>query len=341
MTIDLRSDTVTKPTDEMRKAMYEAEVGDDVYGEDPTVNKLENIAAEMLGKEAALYVTSGTQGNQIAVLTYCQPGNEIILEADSHLFYYEGAAISAFAGVQPRTLKGEKGAMNPTEVAAAIRGVDIHVPETTLICLENTHNRAGGAVGSLANMKEIHAIAKRNSVPVHLDGARVFNAAAALNVPVAEITQYTDSIQLCLSKGLGAPVGSLLVGSKEFIQRARKWRKRLGGGMRQAGVIAAPGLIALTKMSERLSEDHANAKLLAEGLGNIDCLSIENEVETNIVLVNIAGTGMTADQFISTLKQEGILVVAFGPQTIRFTTHYNVTKDDINAVIDKLNIILK
>ncbi|HEX6923021.1 MAG TPA: threonine aldolase family protein, partial [Bacillales bacterium] len=215
--IDLRSDTVTKPTEEMRKAIYNADVGDDVYGEDPTVNLLEKKAAELLGKEAALFVTSGTQGNQIAVLTHCRPGNEIILEAEAHIYYYEGAAISALAGVQPRPLKGIRGAMSPSDVEAAVRSEDIHYPETGLICIENTHNRAGGAVTSLEKMKEIYEVAGRYGVPVHLDGARLFNAAVATDTPVSEFAAYTDTVQFCLSKGLGAPVGSIIAGDAEFV----------------------------------------------------------------------------------------------------------------------------
>lgn len=250
--------------------MYEAEVGDDVYGEDPTVNKLEEIAANILGKEAALFVTSGTQGNQIAGLVHCKTGQEVIMEAQAHLFLYEAAALSAFAGVQIRTLTGERGAMKPSDVEAAIRGDDIHEPETGLICIENTHNKAGGAVIPLENMKEIYQIAKRYGIPVHLDGARLFNASVASQVPVQEFAKYTDSVQFCLSKGLGAPVGSIIAGSSDFILKARKWRKRLGGGLRQAGVLAAPGIIALEENVNLLEVDHENAKQLAEGLQNIE-----------------------------------------------------------------------
>lgn len=338
--IDLRSDTVTKPTEAMRKASFLAEVGDDVYGEDPTVNKLEETAAEMLGKEAALFVTSGTQGNQIAVLTHCRSGNEILLEQDSHIFYYEGGAISAFAGVQPRTIKGKRGSIDPKQIEAAIRPDDIHVPETGLICLENTHNRAGGAVVPIENMRNIYTIARAHHIPVHLDGARLFNAAAAAGISVKEFASYTDSVQICLSKGLGAPVGSIIAGTKDFIHRARKWRKRLGGGLRQAGMIAAPGIIALTEMTERLHEDHQHAKDLAEGLANVKGLAIENEVETNIVLINTEMTGMTADQVLKLLAENGIFAVSFGPYTIRMTTHYDVSKQDIEKVILNVNRML-
>lgn len=331
--IDLRSDTVTKPTEEMRKAAYEAEVGDDVYGEDPTINKLEETAAEILGKEAALFVTSGTQGNQIAILTHCRPGNEIILEAESHIFYYETAAASAFAGVQTRTIKGSRGAMDPAEVQYAIREEDQHYPESGLICLENTHNRAGGAAVPVENMKEIHKIAKGNNIPVHIDGARLFNAASALNLPASELTQYCDTVQVCLSKGLGAPVGSILAGSREFIASARKWRKRLGGGLRQSGIIAAPGLVALTQMRERLAEDHENAQYLSEQLNQINGIHIINQVDTNIVVADVKDLNMNSSQFVEKIKSEGVLAGTFGPSSVRFVTHYDVSRNDIEKAI--------
>ncbi len=334
--IDLRSDTVTKPTAAMRRAAFEAEVGDDVYGEDASVIKLEETAAELLGKEKALFVTSGTQGNQIAVLTHCRPGSEIILEADAHIFYYEGAAISAFAGVQPRAVKGVKGAMNPEDVKAAIRAEDIHFPETSLICLENTHNRAGGAVLSLDHMKQVYEVATTHNVPLHLDGARLFNASAATGIPVKAFAEQTDTVQICLSKGLGAPVGSIIAGSEDFIYRARKWRKRLGGGLRQAGIIAAPGYIALTEMTERLKEDHRLAQLLKNGLNQMDGYFVENDVDTNIVMLNVKDSGYNAAEFAGILKDNGILASAFGPSTLRLTTHYDVSDQDINSV---LNII--
>lgn len=331
--IDLRSDTVTKPTEEMRKAAYLAIVGDDVYGEDPTVNQLEEKAAEILGKEAALFVTSGTQGNQIAVLTHCRPGNEIILEEESHIFYYESGAVSAFAGVQTRTIKGNRGAMSPDLVEGAIRGDDQHYPETGLICIENTHNRAGGAILPLENMKEIYDIAVRNKIPVHMDGARLFNAVAASNRDVKEFTQYCDTVQICLSKGLGAPVGSIIAGNKEFIQKARKWRKRLGGGLRQVGMIAAPGLVALNTMRDRLSEDHENAQLLASGLATISGIKVVNEVDTNIVVIDVSELNMNSTIFVEKLKENDILAGTFGPNLVRFVTHFNVTSEDIKHAL--------
>ncbi|WP_430791112.1 low-specificity L-threonine aldolase [Virgibacillus flavescens] len=338
--IDLRSDTVTKPTTEMRQAAFDAEVGDDVYNEDPTLTKLEELAAAKLGKEAALFVPSGTQGNQIAVLTHCLPGQEIILEAESHIFYYEGASISAFAGVQPRTIKGTMGEMDPDQVKAAIREDDIHMPETGLICLENTHNRSGGAIVSLENMKKIYTIAREENIPVHLDGARLFNAAVATGIDIKEFASATDTVQFCLSKGLGAPVGSIIAGNGEFINKARKWRKRLGGGLRQAGIIAAPGIVALTTMVERLADDHENAKVLAAGLQEIQGLSVENNVDTNIVLINTKEAGLTSAEFLGKLKTDGILGVSFGPHTVRFTTHFDVSRQQINSVIDKVSKLI-
>jgi threonine aldolase len=337
--IDLRSDTITRPTEEMRRAAYEAEVGDDVYGEDPTVRRLEEKAAEMLGKEAALFVTSGTQGNQIAVLTHCRPGNEILLEADSHIFYYESGAVAALAGVQTRTIKGTNGVMNPDDVLAAIRGEDQHFPETGLICIENTHNRAGGAVVPASNMRDIYQHAKAHHIPVHVDGARLFNAAAGANCSIQEFTQYSDTVQICLSKGLGAPVGSILAGSEEFIKRARKWRKRLGGGLRQVGIIAAPGLVALTKMTDRLAYDHENARFLAEEIREVGGLLISNSVDTNIVVLEVDGLGCSADKFVAALKDKGVLAVTFGPTQVRLTTHYDVSRKDLEKAVGAIIVV--
>ncbi|MDP4552765.1 low-specificity L-threonine aldolase [Alkalihalobacillus macyae] len=331
--IDLRSDTVTKPSEKMRKAMYDAEVGDDVYGEDPTVNKLEESAANILGKEDALFVTSGTQGNQIAGLVHCKPGQEVIMEAQAHIFLYEAAALSAFAGVQIKTLDGNNGAMNPGDVEAAIRGNDIHQPETGLICIENTHNKAGGAVIPLENMQKIYQVSRDHAIPIHLDGARLFNASVASHAPVKEIAKYTDSVQFCLSKGLGAPVGSIIAGSSDFISQARKWRKRLGGGLRQVGVLAAPGIIALEENIQHLEQDHENAKQLAEGLQNIEGLVVKNKVETNIVLVDITNSNRTTENFINLLKEHHILTGAFGPNIIRFVTNNGITRNDVNNVL--------
>ncbi|KUO97213.1 low-specificity L-threonine aldolase [Ferroacidibacillus organovorans] len=332
--IDLRSDTVTRPSAAMRHAMAQAEVGDDVYREDPTVLKLEETAAEMLGKEAALFVTSGTQGNQIAVLTHARPGDEVILEAESHIFYYEVGAMAALAGVQARTLPGVRGQIPLSQLKKAIRGVNIHYPETKLICLENTHNRAGGAILPLSYMKEVYELAKAHQVPVHLDGARLFNAAVASGVAVCDFAAAVDTVQVCLSKGLGAPIGSILAGPRDWIERARKWRKALGGGMRQAGVIAAPGLLALNTMVERLADDHRRAKRLAEGLAQIPGISIRPEdVETNIVIADIAGLSVGMADFLHRLANEGVLATDFSETTVRFVTHVDVDDVAIEATL--------
>lgn len=334
--VDLRSDTVTKPTDEMREASFNAEVGDDIYGEDPTVNHLEKLAASMLGKEAGLFVSSGTQGNQVAILTHTRPGDEIILEAESHIFYYEAAAAAALSGVQTKIIKGFYGMMPIDEIESAIREEDLHLPRTSLICLENTHNRAGGTVLPLDYMKAVYN-SKRQEIPIHLDGARIFNASVSLGVDVREIAQYADTIQFCLSKGLSAPVGSLLVGSQDFIDRARKMRKRLGGAMRQAGVIAAPGIVALNTMVERLSEDHRLAQLLASGLEEIPGISIDlDHVDTNIVIANTQGLSITTDDFIKQLAGVGILVNKFGRHLVRFTTHRHITESDVEYVLEQV-----
>lgn len=330
--VDLRSDTVTKPTPEMRRAMYEAEVGDDVYREDPTVNRLEEVAAARLGKEAGLFVTSGTQGNLIAVLTHTQPGQEVILERESHIFYYEVAGSALIGGVQLRPLQGRDGALDPAEVEASIRPDNIHYPPTGLIALENTHNRAGGTVIPLENIEAIARVAARHNLPLHLDGARIFNAAIALGKPVAELARPFTSVMFCLSKGLGAPVGSLLVGPRDWIERARKWRKRLGGGMRQAGILAAAGLVALEKMVDRLAEDHENARRLAEGLANLPGLSVVPP-QTNMVLVDVSGTRFSAPAFVARLAEYGVLAGDMSPSKVRFVTHKDVGREDIEYAL--------
>ncbi len=332
--IDLRSDTVTKPTAEMRKAMAEAEVGDDVYGEDPTVNRLEGLAAEMFGKEAALFVASGTMGNQVSIMAHTQRGDEVILEADSHIFWYEAGAMSVLSGVMPHPIKGKNGAMDPDEVRRAIRPKDIHFPRTSLISVENTHNRSGGRVVPIENFKAIYEIAKEHEISVHVDGARIFNASIASKVPVKEYAKYADSLMFCLSKGLCAPVGSIVVGSKGFIERARKARKILGGGMRQAGVLAAAGIVALTKMVDRLREDHENAKLLAVKLKEIGYAVNPEEVETNMVILRTDNLKVNAHQLLKKMKERGVLAVAFSDSSIRLVTHNDVSRSDILRALD-------
>ena len=338
--VDFRSDTVTRPTPKMRRAMYETEVGDDVYGEDPAVNKLEEKAADLLGKEAGLFVTSGTQGNLISVLTHTLPGQEVILESESHIFYYEAAGAALIGGVQMHTIPGKRGAMNPSKVEAAIRSDDIHFPSTGLIALENTHNRAGGAVIPLSNMAALATIARKHAIPIHLDGARIFNAAVASGTTAKEIASYADSISFCLSKGLCAPVGSVIVGRKEWIDKARKWRKRLGGGMRQAGILAAAGIVALEQMIRRLPEDHALAQYLAEGLAELPEVDVVLP-ETNIVLMNVEKSGLTAKQLLQRLEDEDILATDFGPFTVRLVTHKDVDRTGADRLLDAVKNIFK
>ncbi len=338
--IDLRSDTVTLPTKEMRDSIYHAQVGDDVYGEDPSINRLEKMAADILGKEAAMFVASGTQGNQICVMTHTQPGDEIILEEKCHIITYEVGGIARLAGVQARLLPGKKGVMDPSEIETSIREDDIHQPKTTLICLENTHNRAGGTVIPLDILKDTHEVAKKHNIPIHMDGARIFNAATYLKLPVKEIARYADSVMFCLSKGLCAPVGSIVVGSKDFISKARKFRKMLGGGMRQAGFLAAAGIVALEKMSTRLNEDHDNARLLAQGLSRIPGIVIDMDtVQTNIVICDISGLKMTASEFSAKLHEKGILINGGYTSAVRFVTHYWIKKEDIETTLEAVESI--
>jgi threonine aldolase len=325
MAIDLRSDTLTKPTEAMRQAMFEAEVGDDVYGEDPTVNRLEQEAADRFGHEAAIFVPTGSMGNQIAVKLHTQPGQEVICETKSHVLDWEMAMMAAFSGCQARTVEGERGVLT-WERIRRVFGPKIYFRQTTgLICMENTHNMAGGTVTPLDVMQEVWREAKKAGLPVHLDGARVFNAATALGIDVATLTEGFDTVMFCLSKGLGSPVGSMLVGSRELIGRARSVRKALGGGMRQAGVLAAAGLISLNEMTKRLAEDHANARVLAEAVANSAGAEIDLDgVQTNIVIFTLKGE-QDASAFCAALKERGVLASAVGPHAVRFVTHYDVS----------------
>lgn len=333
--IDLRSDTVTKPTPEMRQAMMEAEVGDDVYGEDPTVNRLQERAASIFGREAALFVPSGSMGNQIAIKCHTQPGQEVIMEAQSHTYNYEMGAMSAISGTLPRLIDTEDGILHWEDIRKALGPKVYYRAQTGLICLENTHNMAGGGVYPVEGMEEICDRAHEVGLPVHLDGARIFNAAAALKKPVADITGPFDSVMFCLSKGLCAPVGSILVGSRAFIENARRIRKMLGGGMRQVGVLAAAGLIALEKMPARLDEDHQNAQVLASELARIPGIQINPEkVQTNILILDIGKTGMDTARFSSMLKGKGLLVGVVDPYTVRMVTHRDVSRDDIYRAVE-------
>lgn len=341
--IDLRSDTVTKPSDKMRAAMAAAEVGDDVYGEDPTVNHLQERAAEIFEKEAALFVPSGSMGNQIAVKLHTRPGDEIVIEERGHILNYEVGTSAIVSGVTIRPAKSGDGSgiLTWKEIESALR-MNGHYDDsqTSLICLENTHNLAGGRVMSAEHCAELCSQAHALDLPVHLDGARIFNAAIASNNSVADLTRHCDSVQFCLSKGLGAPIGSVLVGSRAFIDEARIWRKRLGGGMRQGGIIAAAGLIALEESPKRLHEDHEKARTLAIGLAGIPGIDLDAEtVETNIVIFDVAGTGRTSDQIRGELKEKGILASGFGTR-IRMVTHCDVSAKDIDATTGALQTIL-
>lgn len=340
--VDLRSDTVTKPTDEMRKAIAEAEVGDDVYGEDPTVNRLEEMAAEKVGKEAALFVTSGTLGNQIAAMTHTTPGQEVICDPRMHIFLYEVGGLGKLSGLQTRTIETADGCYTPEQLRAALRGVDIHYPDTGLVCLENTVNKLGGVVVAPARMNEVADIAHAHGVPVHLDGARVFNAAVALNTGAKVICEKMDSVQFCLSKGLAAPVGSILAGSREFIQKARKNRKLLGGGMRQAGILAAAGILALTKMVDRLEEDHIRARRLAEGLGNIPGISVDlAKVQSNIVVVDCSGWGREIEDLLTLVAERGLLATPFGPTHMRLVLHKDVDDAGVDLALQIMQAVSK
>lgn len=325
--IDLRSDTVTRPSERMRRAMAEAEVGDDVYGEDPTVNRLEHRAAKIFGREAALFVPSGTMGNQIAIKVHTRPGQEIICEERAHIFNYEMAMLAHFSGCLARPVPALDGILTWDRVERAIAPKIYYRAQTGLISLENTHNMAGGTVYPAEVFNDICERAHQAGLPVHLDGARIFNAATALGKPVAQISGKADSVMFCLSKGLGAPVGSLLVGSRAFIDQARVYRKSLGGGMRQAGVLAAAGLIALEKMPARLAEDHANAKFVAAGLAQIPGLRLDaSKVITNILVFNVAGTGMTSFDICKKLAEHGVLASGIDSEHIRMVTHMDVDR---------------
>jgi threonine aldolase len=318
----------------MKRAAAEAPLGDDVYGEDPTVNRLESIAAKMLGKEAGLFVTSGTQGNAVSLLTHTKRGDEVILEARSHIYLNEVGGLAVIGGLMARTIQSELGWIRPEDLEAALRPPNIHYPRTSLICVENTHNTSGGVPLTPEQMEADWEVAKRYNLGVHLDGARIFNAAISLGIDVKELTRYADSVQICLSKGLAAPVGSVVVGTEEFIENARKYRKMLGGGMRQAGVIAAPGIIALTKMVERLAEDHENAKLLAEGLSQIDGIEVLNPIKTNMVYIDISGLKWTGRQWTDVCAKLGWRARVRNPDNIRLCTHYGIVREDIEVFLE-------
>ncbi len=339
--VDLRSDTVTLPTEEMLEAIRYAKLGDDVYREDPTVNRLEEIAAQKMGKERALLVTSGTQGNLVSVMSHTKRGDEVILEADSHTYRFEVGGLAAIGGLMARPIKGRMGVIDPRDVESAIRPKNIHCPETTLVCLENTHNRAGGTVVSPMQIKAIWEVAKKHDLAVHMDGARIFNAAIALNVDVKDLTKHVDSVMFCLSKGLSCPIGSLVVGSQEFVEKTRRWRKMIGGGMRQAGIIAAPGIIALEKMIDRLRDDHRNARILAEKLAKTEGVSIDLErVQTNIIIFDVHDLGVTSGEFLRILGEHGVKALAIGKTSIRIVTHRGIEREDIEYAINSIDAVI-
>ena len=341
--IDLRSDTITHPTDEMRRAMAEAQVGDDVYGEDPSINLLEQRAAEVLGKEAGLLTASGTMSNLVAALTYCHRGDEVVMGDQAHMFWNESAGVSSLAGAQVRLVPNdEQGRIDPSDLADAIRPRgNVHMPPTTLVCLENTHNRCSGAALTPQDTKRVADVAHDAGAHVHMDGARIFNAAVALEVPPSELVKDVDDVSFCLSKALSCPVGSVICGSEEFIGQARRWRKMIGGGMRQAGVLAAAGLVALDSMIERLADDHANARRLAQGLATIDGLKVDpDSIQTNIVIFEIDPSVGSAPEVLQALAEAGVKVTPSRAQTLRMVTHRQVDSADVEEALERVGQVV-
>ena len=333
--VDLRSDTVTRPTPEMRRAISEAVVGDDVFGDDPTVIELERLAAEITGREAGLFVPSGSMGNEVSIMAHTRRGDEAIVDFDSHIYNYEAGGPAVFSGVQLAPLKGKAGILTAAQVEEAIRPDDPHEAVTRLVCLENTHNRAGGVVYPLGTMQEIYDLARARNLKVHLDGARIFNAAVASGIDAKEYCSLCDSAMFCLSKGLGAPIGSMVVGDGDFIKRAHRNRKLLGGGMRQVGIIAAAGVYALHNNIERLADDNMRARRLAEQVAEIPGVSIDlDTVQTNIIVVDLVESELGVDEAIIHLEKEGVLVVPFGRTTIRAVTHLDVDDEDVDRAIE-------
>jgi len=335
-TVDLRSDTTTLPTDEMRQAIAESELGDDVFQGDPTVNKLQDLAAQRMGKEAALLVPSGTMANLASILTHCGRGAEVILGNRAHTYKYEKGGISAYGGIHSTQIPNQDdGTMQLEDIRAAIRGIDDHFPVTKLSCLENTHNVCGGAPLSVTYTKEVANLAKAHNIKLHIDGARIFNAAVAQGVEVQELVEDADSMSFCMSKGLAAPVGSIICGSKDFIDQARGIRKGLGGGMRQAGIIAAAGIVALETMVDRLQEDHTNARLLADGIADLSGVVLDPEtIKTNIIYFDLDDAAMESANFLTVLAAKGIQFFDTGPRRFRMVTHYGITAEDMLYTID-------
>ena len=339
MRIDLRSDTITQPTPAMREAMARAEVGDDVFGDDPTVARLEAHVSEFLGKEAAVFTPSGTMANQLALRAHTEPGDEILVDANAHIYYYESGAPAALAGVMCRCLPGVRGVFTAADVEAVLRPADQHFAPTKLVCIENTHNRGGGSVWPLQRIREVAEVSRARGARLHLDGARLWNAAVATGIPERDYAAHFDSVSVCFSKGLGAPIGSALCGTREFIQRARRFRKMYGGGMRQAGILAAGALHALEHHRARLAEDHANARALAEGLSRLPGLELDPApAQTNIVLMHV--TKLPAATLVGALDQAGVRVLATGPDAIRAVTNLMVSSQQIDAALEIFGRIL-
>jgi threonine aldolase len=333
--VDLRSDTVTLPTEEMLDAMRTASLGDDVYGEDSTVNRLEELAAKKMGKEAALLTTSGTQANLVSLMAQTSRGDEVILEENSHIYLNEVGALSVLGNLIPRLVKGHMGVMSRVDIEAVFRPPNIQYPPTHLICIENTHNRAGGTIWLPDKIKEIYELAKSRGLNIHMDGARIFNAAIATDLGVREFTQYVDSLMFCLSKGLCGPIGSVVLGDREFIARARRYRKMLGGGMRQAGIIAAAGIVAIEKLVDRLKDDHANAQLLAKGLAKIPEISIDlSTVQTNIVIYEVNGLHVDSAKWVRGLIRYGVKAGAYPFGRVRMVTHRGIEREDIEYTVN-------
>ena len=335
-TVDLRSDTTTLPSDEMRQAIAGSELGDDVFQDDPTINRLQDLAAEKMGKEAALLVPSGTMANLVSILTHCGRGAEVILGNRAHTYKYEKGGISAYGSIHSTQIPNlDDGTMQLEDIRDAIRGVDDHFPETKLIGLENTHNVCGGSPLTVAYTKEVADLARSHNIKLHIDGARIFNAAVALGVEVQELVEDADSMSFCMSKGLAAPVGSVICGSKDFINQARGIRKGLGGGMRQAGIIAAAGIVALETMVDRLQEDHINAQLLAEGIADLPGIVLDpGSIKTNIIYFDMDDNAVESADFLAALSTKGIKFFDTGPRRFRMVTHYGITAEDILYTIN-------
>ncbi|NOY77880.1 MAG: low-specificity L-threonine aldolase [Calditrichaeota bacterium] len=332
--IDLRSDTVTQPTPDMRDAMATAPVGDDVFGEDPTVNLLQETVARLFAKEAGLFVASGTMGNQVALNAHTQPGDEVICEYNAHIFNYEGGAPALLSGVQLHPIPGTRGVITAAQIEAVIRPDDHHFPHSQVIAIENTHNRAGGTLFPIDEMKRIYTLAQNRNLKVHLDGARIWNASVATGIPLSEYARYADSINVCFSKGLGAPVGSMILGSKDFITRAHRYRKLYGGGMRQAGILAAGALYAVEHNVKRLAEDHRRARMLATALSDLEGIQIDlDAVQTNIVIFEVVSQVIRAGDFVNRCREAGVLMIPFGGNKVRLVTHLHISDDDVARAI--------